>query len=529
MEKLRFDQVDVLLMDPDGGSRESVRNILVNNGFRHVRAVTTFADMAAESIDPSPDLLICETDSEDGDMCRWIVDLRHQRVGQDPFLPVIATTWMPTSELVRRVSDSGADALLTKPISAERLVSRIRNLVRARKPFVVTSDYVGPDRHRTDGRPNTAKLVEVPNRLKARSEGLEGQENLGAVLDQALLEINEQKMLRHAERICQIVKAILPRLEAGPVDRSTKAELRHLHDLLEETGSRMVGTSYEHVSGLCQSLLSVTNNIRDSADGASSKDFQLLIPLSQAIQASFSAAIGTGTGTAHTAQEIHREIAKAVSDEQLFVAEGKDASEADAETKASGDERRNKFLLRLLIGKISHLLSDHTGRRQIIPRAFLHGFDEYLQLLLGEHVYAELNPQAQELLDQISSDDDFHIWSRILDDDDYRCFSYKILGRILVKFGNFARGRRNFIGIINTAITDNMIGTAKYDGRDVFSESHFSLVFTTLFSDLFEAAQSEEGSEVLDTAVEKGTARIIREIYRAYKAYSQSGNVAQSA
>jgi len=37
-----------------------------------------------------PDLLICETELDDGDFCDFVTKMRHHDVGNNPFLPVIS-------------------------------------------------------------------------------------------------------------------------------------------------------------------------------------------------------------------------------------------------------------------------------------------------------------------------------------------------------------------------------------------------------------------------------------------------------
>ena len=124
-------------------------------------------------------MLICGTEFPDGDACKFIAAIRHSEIGANPFIPVIATTWDPTPELVRKIIDSGADDLVVKPISVGHLLERVQSLVYKRKPFVVTTDYVGPDRHRTPSRMAETALIDVPNPLKARITG-EDRDSLGA-------------------------------------------------------------------------------------------------------------------------------------------------------------------------------------------------------------------------------------------------------------------------------------------------------------------------------------------------------------
>jgi hypothetical protein len=187
-------------------------------------------------------------------------------------------------------------------------------------------------------------------------------------------------------------------------------------------------------------------------------------------------------------------------------------------------ERRHKFLLRLLTGKISHLINSQTGRRAIIPRPFLQGFDEYLVKLLGEELYEDLNPKAQFLLDRIGSDNDSVIWETIQENEEFWAFSQAILVRILLKFADFRRGRERFMAIVSRAIADARRDLPGRDGRDLFTETHFDIVFATLFSDIFYALAADYGRTQLDTALGAGTAVKLDKIHRAYQRHLAEAN-----
>src|SRR3546814_19838847 len=58
----------------------------------------------------------------EGDAVALVSDLRHGRLGVNPYLPIILTSWESDKPLVRRVVDAGADDLQVKPLST-RIIS----------------------------------------------------------------------------------------------------------------------------------------------------------------------------------------------------------------------------------------------------------------------------------------------------------------------------------------------------------------------------------------------------------------------
>lgn len=286
---LRFDKVDILIVDPDLNSRDIVKMVLNNNGFREFRLGTEVADIRKQFNIKMPDLLICEVGLQDGDVCALIHGLRHHEEGKNPFLPVMALAASPTPELVHRIINSGADDLLPKPLSAGRLIERIKMLIRARKPFVVTSEYIGPDRRKSSERGEESPIprIEVPNPLREKVTGERDVVANQRDIDDVIAEINLRKLERHAVQIGVLTDLIVPAYRERAVDRTTREHVQRLIYVAEDTSRRLVGTKFVHISELCDSLIDVINSIAVSGGDASDKDLQLLPHLVQAIKKTF--------------------------------------------------------------------------------------------------------------------------------------------------------------------------------------------------------------------------------------------------
>lgn len=181
-----------------------------------------------------------------------------------------------------------------------------------------------------------------------------------------------------------------------------------------------------------------------------------------------------------------------------------------APKKESGN--RTKFLLRLIAGRFSHLFASKSGT-SILPREVVMGFDNYLDKLLGEVLYEELNAEAGELLSWFDTDDDDLIWREIGENDRHKRFAYNILIRILLKFEDFNWARKNFISIVNN-VTEPKTGF-------MFEDQHFQLLFNALFSELFKVMWDDDEMVKLDFMFGGGTAGkidAIREEFKTYKA-----------
>lgn len=285
-----YTECDVILVDEDLNSRQSIKNILHNHGFRKLRTGRTMADTREFLSKGMPDLLVGSTDIKDGDFIDYVREVRKGQAGNNPFIPIITLVGEPTPELVRRIVESGTDTVIAKPFSTAQVLDRVQDLIDARKKFIISDDYIGPVRRKDGGVPG----IEAPNTLKARANG----ENLSfAEIENMIYQAsNDLKMLKVdviGIQIAAHVTNLVPLLErGGKVNPAIRTELLALLDITDTSEEKLQGSKYEHVGELCNSLGNVASSIIASRGGEPDvKDVRLLKPLSQAIQACFSGAI----------------------------------------------------------------------------------------------------------------------------------------------------------------------------------------------------------------------------------------------
>ena len=117
-------------------------------GFRRTETVPTLEAMVEAIQRQPPDLVLCEAQGAADELCGAIQQLRQGAAGYNPFIVIIVTAWEKSSALITKVVNSGADDLLLRPFSTALLGARIEAHIERRKGFVITTDYVGPDRRK---------------------------------------------------------------------------------------------------------------------------------------------------------------------------------------------------------------------------------------------------------------------------------------------------------------------------------------------------------------------------------------------
>ncbi len=287
MENYSFENIRVLVGDPNREIRDGIRGGLYGQGFRYILVTDRMSLVETAVATNKVDLIICDTELPDGDLYDLVYKIRHHELGDNPFIVVTALITAPTPKMVKKIFDAGCDDLIPKPISTGLLFERVLNLARNRKPFVVTSDYIGPNR-RAEAWPGTQQVpqIEVPNPLKAKTDDTSA-EDLQAEIDKVANVLNEQKMERHAYQINYLVDRIVPLYEDGTADESIVPHLDRLLYVSEDINRRLEGTRYAHVGELCLSMVNVVKAVRQAPLSPDRKDIALMPALAQAIKCAF--------------------------------------------------------------------------------------------------------------------------------------------------------------------------------------------------------------------------------------------------
>jgi CheY-like chemotaxis protein len=225
MGRLSFDAVDTLIYDPVSANRTATRAALYSLGFRRTETVPTLENFVARIQKSPPDLALCEAQGATDELCEAIQLLRQGGAGHNPFIVVIVTAWEKNDGLIRRVVSSGADDLLLRPFSTALLGQRIEAHIERRKGFVITAEYVGPDRRKEAGRAPDAELFSPPNSLKMKAKDRMPPEAVTKLLDTELKTacemLQSEKLRRDSFQACVLWRLLQDALPS----RGAPAEL----------------------------------------------------------------------------------------------------------------------------------------------------------------------------------------------------------------------------------------------------------------------------------------------------------------
>jgi DNA-binding response OmpR family regulator len=262
MSRLSYDSVDVLIYDPVPSNRTATRATLYALGFRRTETVSTLEAFIESVHKNSPDIALCEAQGAADELCAAIQQMRQGGASHNPFIVIIVTAWEKSSALINKVVSSGADDLILRPFSTATLGQRIETHIDRRKGFVITTDYVGPDRRKDTGRASNVELFDPPNSLKMKAKDKLSSEAIARKLDTELKAAREklttEKLRRDSFQVCILWRLIQ---EAPTVAGQISPDLAKLQLLTRSIETRCTDTEFEPALEWCSSVLAAAEGL----------------------------------------------------------------------------------------------------------------------------------------------------------------------------------------------------------------------------------------------------------------------------
>jgi DNA-binding response OmpR family regulator len=267
MSRLSFDAAEALVYDPVSSNRNATRAALYTMGFRRIETVPSVDGFVESMRRRPPDLALCEVQGAETDVCDTIQNLRQGVTTYNPFIVIIVTAWEQTSALVSRVLNSGADDLLLRPFSTTTLAARIRGHIEKRKGFVITSEYIGPDRRRDSTRQSDIKSFAPPNSLRMKAhERLtteEATQRLDGELKVARQALTSEKLRRDSFQLC-VQWRLMQDKPAG--SEGLDIDLLKLREKTRAISRRCLDTEHEAATEWCESVLAAVEGLEVGVD-----------------------------------------------------------------------------------------------------------------------------------------------------------------------------------------------------------------------------------------------------------------------
>jgi len=253
-DKDKITDVDIYLGEPNEQVRESLRAMMRGEGLRRTRTFARIDDLINALKEAPPDLLIAATDI-DPSLFDVIRDVRHFKLGRNPFIMITLMVRPEDDEAVKKAILAGADDVMIKPVSPGKMLERVAHMTMNRLPFIVTTDYVGPERRRQTDRPSAIKLLQVVNTLKKKVEGQRlTQGELGREVENCMNEVMAARLDSHGLKLGWVCNLILKSYDEKRIDKELENRILILVSVLEDASRTARAIGEPELANICTQM-----------------------------------------------------------------------------------------------------------------------------------------------------------------------------------------------------------------------------------------------------------------------------------
>lgn len=130
--------------------RSIIADVLRNSGISKIQTAGSVPESMEQIRTWLPDAIILDWTLTKGggeQLTQWI---RTSNASPNPQLPIVMVTGDTSQNTILGARDAGIDEIIVKPVVPRAVVGRVNLVLRKRRSFVQSHDFVGPDRRRRE-------------------------------------------------------------------------------------------------------------------------------------------------------------------------------------------------------------------------------------------------------------------------------------------------------------------------------------------------------------------------------------------
>jgi CRP/FNR family transcriptional regulator, cyclic AMP receptor protein len=273
--------VAFVIMGSDADARD-IAAMLNRTGVTNVTTQTDIGVIRSVMMETTPDLIIMGADAG-VDAFTLIKDIRHSKVGTNPFLTVTTLVDNDQVAAVKVAMQAGTDDIIVKPLKEEQLLARLKRVTLHRQAFVVTSDYLGPDR-RGKNRPSSIRRIQVLNTMLDKATGKEVKDDdVKAAVENSMNDVLHARLDSNSYRLGFVCAIIMDAYQNNQITPDVKDKILVLVDVLHDAAKTAERINQSELGLLCGSLGKQVEEIAERYDNPSERDIKVIQKLTRAV------------------------------------------------------------------------------------------------------------------------------------------------------------------------------------------------------------------------------------------------------
>jgi CRP-like cAMP-binding protein/DNA-binding response OmpR family regulator len=282
LDPKNMERVIAFIAERDEGTASGLAQILTQAGVKDVSTYTQLGDLRNALEQVTPDLIIISADLDPG-VFAFIRDIRHSKLGANPFLLITTLVEGDQVAAVKKTMQAGTDDIIIKPIKEDQLLQRLRRVTVNRQAFVVTSDYLGPDR-RAKSRPSSIRRIQVLNTMLEKANGKDVQaEEIKTAVEGSMNDVLHARLDSNSYRLGFICNIIIDAYKTNNVTPDVKEKILVLVDVLRDAAKTAERIHETELGLLCGSLAKDVEGIAERYLTPTERDLKVIQKLMRAV------------------------------------------------------------------------------------------------------------------------------------------------------------------------------------------------------------------------------------------------------
>lgn len=279
---MHMDKVVAFVALRDAAEADSITRFLHEVGITQITRAATLTALAEAVASGTPDIIILGADFDPG-VFNLVRDIRHSKTGLNPFV-LISTLVAPDDiEGVRKAMQAGTDDIVVRPVKEDALLQRLRRVTEHRQAFVVTSDYLGPDR-RGKARPSSIRRIDVLNTMLEKTAGRDVQrEDIKNAVEASMNDVLHARLDSNSYRLGFVCSIIMDAYDNNEITPDVKDKLLVLVDVLRDAAKTAERIKDAELAMLCGTLARQVEDIADHYDEPTERDIKVIKKLTRAV------------------------------------------------------------------------------------------------------------------------------------------------------------------------------------------------------------------------------------------------------
>jgi len=276
-------KVTVFVGEKNYYERQQLRDMFLAQGVKAVVCHATSQALRNMLLENPPDMLVLSDDFDTAvfDMIR---EIRHQKIGENPFMLITMLVAPGRREALTHAIKSGVDDIVIKPLTAERVRERMSLVAFHRQPFVAHGEYIGPDRQ-TEDRPRSVKRISVLNTLLEKVNGKDfDKESLKAAIDRSLEQVLQAQLDSQSSHLGELCGRLVHAYDSGDIGDEVQSDLLNLATVLQDAAAVAQRLKEVQLSALCMSLADNVTKMADHYYEPMERELDLLRKITAAFQ-----------------------------------------------------------------------------------------------------------------------------------------------------------------------------------------------------------------------------------------------------